>query len=280
MKLLTEQQVTQYQEEGATHPVRVLSASRAAGYLARLEQGEAEIPDFGKVLRTKSHLALKWMDEIVNDAAVLDAVEDLLGPDLLLYTLTVWIKNACDSSFVSWHPDSAYFPLDPEVQVTAWIALTDSIEENGSVKYLPGTHKLGPLEHGERMAQGNMLAKGQTVVAALDTSRVKSIALQPGEMSLHHTGLVHYSEANNSSRRRIGLGISYIPTSVRCTSAARLTGMLVRGGDRYDHFEHEPRVRFDFDPRVEEFRKDAIVRYNQAREEQVEVKRRRFAGAS
>ena len=280
MKILTSEQVRQYEEEGATFPVRVFSAARAAQYLAELEKGEAEIPDFSRVLRTKSHLALKWVDEISNNPNVLDAVEDLLGPDLLLYNLTVWIKNARDSMFVSWHQDSAYFPLEPEVQVTAWVALTDSVEENGNVKYLPGTHKLGPLEHGEQITQGNMLSKGQTVAMPIDESRVKSISLQPGEMSLHHTGLVHYSEPNNSSRRRIGLGISYIPTSVRCTGTVRLTGMLVRGVDRYNHFEHEPRVRFDFDPLVEGFRKDAITRYVRGREEQVAIKMGKFAAAS
>jgi hypothetical protein len=281
VKRLTEQQVRQYQNEGATHPIRVFPKERAAQYLAELEKGEAQFgADFKKVLRTKSHLSLKWVDELIRDAAVLDAVEDIIGPDIRLYNLTVWIKNARDSSYVGWHQDSTYFPLDPAVQITAWIALTDSVEENGNVKYVAGSHQLGQLRHAEEIGKGSLLSKGQHIVEPFDSSDVRCINLQPGEMSLHHTRLVHYSEPNDSSRRRIGLGASYIPTSVRCTGTVRHTAGLVRGVDRYDHFDDEPRPRFDFDPEVQKFREDAVLRYNQARDEQVEIKTRLFASAS
>jgi len=281
MKALTQAQVDQYRQDGATHPIRVFPAARAAAYYAELERCEAAYPDLRKVLRTKAHMALKWVDEIVYDPAVLDAVEDVLGPDILLYNLTVWIKRAKDPSFVSWHQDSAYFPLEPAEQVTAWVALTDSVEDNGNVKYIPGSHKRGELTHEERMAAGNMLSKGQTIAEDFDTSGVASILLQPGEMSLHHTWLLHHSEGNPSSRPRVGLGISYIPTSVRCTSSdIRLTAGLARGTDRYGHFEIEPRVRFDFDPAVEPFRQDAIDRYYRGRNETATLKRRDAAPAT
>ena len=281
MRRLTEQQVRQYQDEGATHPIRVFPMELAAEYLAELEEGEAQFGnDFARILRTKAHLSLKWVDELVHDAAVLDAVEDIIGPDIRLYNLTVWIKNAHDSSYVGWHQDSTYFPLDPALQITAWIALTDSVEDNGNVKYVAGSHKLGQLRHAEEIGKGSLLSKGQHIVEPFDTSDVKCINLQPGEMSLHHTRLVHYSEPNGSSRRRIGLGASYIPTSVRCAGTVKHTAGLVRGVDRYNHFDDEPRPRFDFDPEIQKFREDAVLRYNQARDEQVEIKTRLFAEAS
>ena len=281
MKLLTQQQVDQYAEEGATHPIRAFSTERAAHYLAELETGEAKHgADFRRILRTKSHLALKWVDEIAHERAVLDAVEDIIGPDILLYNLTVWLKNARDESYVGWHQDLAYFPLDPLVHITAWIALTDSVEDNGNVKYLPGSHKTGPLTHAGEPGHKSLLSKGQRIVDAVDSSVIKSISLQPGEISLHHTGLVHFSEPNKSARRRIGIGISYIPTSVRCTGSVRHTSMLVRGVDHYNHFDHEPRVRFDFDPEVDAFRKDATERYYAARDEQVRLKSRYEAASA
>jgi hypothetical protein len=281
MKILSAQQVTQYHDEGATHPVRVFSRERAAQYLAALEEGEKRFgDDFAKVLRTKAHLSLKWVDELIHDPAVLDAVDDIIGPDIRLYNLTVWIKNARDAAFVGWHQDSTYFPLDPAVQITAWVALTDSVEENGNVKYVARSHKLGQLRHEEAIGKGSLLSKGQHIVEPFDSSDVRCINLQPGEMSLHHTRLVHYSEPNNSSRRRIGLGASYIPTSVRCTGTVRHTAGVVRGVDRYGHFDDEPRLRFDFDPEITKFREDAVLRYNQARNEQVEIKTRLFAEAS
>jgi hypothetical protein len=282
MKILTAAQVQEYRDEGATHPVRVISAERAAGYFAALEAGEAQMgAEFRKVLRTKAHLSLKWVDEMVNDPAVLDAVEDVIGPDILLYNLTVWIKNANDPSYVGWHQDSTYFPLDPPVQITAWVALTDSVEENGNVKYVPGSHRLEQLEHAEEAAKGSLLSKGQHIPGGIQAPVIKSISLQPGEMSLHHTRLVHFSEPNLSNRRRIGLGISYIPASVHCTGTVRHTAMLVRGVDRTNDFDHEPRLKCDFDPDIAAFRTDAIARYNLARDEQVEARRaRRPATAS
>ena len=281
MKILSEQQVRQYHDDGATYPIRVFSSERAAQYLAALEEGEQRFgADFAKVLRTKAHLSLKWVDELIHDPAVLDAVEDIIGPDIRLYNLTVWIKNARDAAFVGWHQDSTYFPLDPPVQITAWVALTDSVEENGNVKYVARSHKLGQLKHAEAIGNGSLLSKGQHIVEPFDSSDVRCIDLQPGEMSLHQTRLVHYSEPNNSSRRRIGLGASYIPTSVRCTGTVRHTAGVVRGVDRYGHFDDEPRPRFDFDPEIRKFREDAVLRYNQARNEQVEIKTRLFAEAS
>ena len=279
MKILTREQVDEYRNEGATHPIRVLSAERAAHYLAELEQGEAKHgAEFKKILRTKSHLALKWVDEIAHESVVLDAVEDIIGADILLYNLTVWIKNARDASYVGWHQDLAYFPLDPLVHITAWIALTDSVEENGNVKYIPGSHRMGPLRHAEEPGHKSLLSKGQRIVDPVDAGTVKSISLQPGEMSLHHTGLIHFSEPNNSARRRIGIGISYIPTSVRCTGSIRHTSMLMRGTDRYNYWEHEPRVRFDFDPEVAAFRQHAVAAYYAARDEQVAIKTKLSAG--
>jgi non-heme Fe2+,alpha-ketoglutarate-dependent halogenase len=278
-KILTHEQVRQYAEEGATYPIRVLQPAEARSYLAALEEGERTRGDeLRRTLRTKAHLALKWVDEIVHHRAILDAVEDVIGPDIRLYNLSFWIKNARDSAHVGWHQDSTYFPLDPAVQVTAWVALTDSVVENGNVKYVPGSHRLGQLRHGTEAGTGSLLSQGQHVVEPFDSSVVKSISLESGEMSLHHTRLVHYSEPNNSARRRIGLGISYIPTTVRCTGSVRHTAMLVRGVDRYNHFDDEPRVQRDYDPAVEPFRQDAIARYGQARDEQVALKAR-LAGA-
>lgn len=270
-KILTDAQVRQYADEGATYPVRVMSAADAAQLLGRLEEGERSMgADFRKLLRTKPHLVLKWVDELVHHPRVLDAVEDVIGPDILLYNLSTWVKDARDTAYVGWHQDSTYFPLEPAVQVTAWIALTDSVEENGNVKYVPGSHRLGQFTHGEERDGKSLLSKGQHIVEPFDDSVVKGISLQPGEMSLHHTRLVHFSEPNHSDRRRIGFGVSYIPTSVRCTGTVRHTAMLVRGVDRHGHWDLEPRIAGDFDPAVEPFRQDAIVRYGRARDEQVE----------
>jgi len=277
-KILTQAQVEQYRVEGCTFPVRVFSEGQAASYLAQLDRdAEKEGESYHKLIRRKPHLVFKWVDELVHHPTVLDAVEDLIGPNILLYNLATWLKKSNDGSYVGWHQDSTYFPLDPPVQVTAWIAFTESNRENGCVDYVAGSHAIGQLQHADELGGKSMLGSGQHIVEAFDSRDTRSITLSPGEMSLHHTRLLHKSEPNNSGRRRIGFGISYIPTHVRCTGSVRHTAMLVRGKDDYHHFDLEPRVRFDRDPDVEPFRQDALARYEQARAEQA---RKHQAGAA
>ena len=277
-KILTKHQVREYEENGATAPIRALSAAQAQHYLRLLDRGAASNgPEFGAMLRTKPHLCLRWIDEIVNHETILDAVEDVIGPDILLYNLSTWIKEPGDLAFVGWHQDAAYFPLDPPVQVTAWVALTDSVEDNGNVKYVAGSHRQGVFHHEANGTAGNLLSQGQSITAAFDPANIRSLSLQPGEMSFHNTRTVHFSEPNQSSRRRIGFGLSYIPTSTRCTGTVRHTAMLVRGVDHHRHFDHEPRVRHDHDPAVESFRQDAVQRFRAARSEQIALHEQRFA---
>ncbi|MEJ0071869.1 MAG: phytanoyl-CoA dioxygenase family protein [Pseudomonadota bacterium] len=86
-----------------------------------------------------------------------------------LYHLSVWPKNARDPAYVGWHQDATYFGLQPEVQVTAWIALTAASVEAGCMEVIPGSHKLGQLHHGRSDTQNNLLSRGQTI-----TGRVRS----------------------------------------------------------------------------------------------------------
>jgi len=222
----------------------------------------------------KPHLLFTWVDEIVHHPAVLDAVEDLIGPDIRLYHLSVWPKNAGDGAYVSWHQDATYFGLEPAVQVTAWVALTDASIEAGCMEVIPGSHTLGQLHHAEEgETTKNLLSRGQTITADVDKRRTEFMPVRAGQFSLHHTHLVHNSRPNLSADRRIGLGLSYIPTSVRCTSRTRVTAMLVRGTDRYGHFDDEPRPRVDFGAEERAFHADAVARFRASNVEQT----RRFA---
>src|SRR5438093_4507965 len=171
--------------------------------------------------------------------------------------------------FRSWHQDATYFGLEPPLQVTAWVALTDASIEAGCMEVIPGSHKLGQLRHAEHSeATHNLLSRGQTITAELDTSRTEFMPVRAGQFSLHHTHLVHNSRPNLSADRRIGLGLSYIPTNVRCTSRTRLTAMLVRGTDRYGHFDDEPRPRVDVGAAERTVHADAVARFRASNAEQ------------
>ena len=151
------------------------------------------------------------MDELVRHPKVLDAVESIIGPNILIYHLTSWLKEPHEPSHVSWHQDGTYFGLEPAEQITAWIALTDSTPEMGCIQLLPGSHAIGQRPHRDTSTPGNLLSRGQTIRAQARLHEVVLMPLRAGQVSLHHTHIVHCSEPNRTGQRRIGIGVSYIP---------------------------------------------------------------------
>jgi non-heme Fe2+,alpha-ketoglutarate-dependent halogenase len=265
-RALSEEQVARYRQDGFLCPVPALSPAEVSDFRARLEAFESSqgrpLGQLPGQLRAKTHLLFPWLDGLVRHPAVLAVVEDLIGPDLLVYHLTMWIKEPGDAAFVSWHQDGTYFGLDPADQhVTAWVALSDSNPATGCVMALPGSHRLGQLSHTSRRSTGNLLSNGQQVDADVDGARAEPLALRAGELSLHHTHLLHSSASNRGGDRRIGVGISYIPTRVRHVGPSRLTASLVRGEDRYRHFDPEPRPRADFDAGARAAHAEACARF-------------------
>ncbi len=242
-----------YRTNGYFAPIRAFPGSQAALYRARLEEFESRYPERKPLLRSKTHLALVWADELIRHPGILDAVEQIIGPDILCWGSSFFIKNAHDSSFVSWHQDSTYWGLEPADIVTAWIALSDSATENGAMRVVPGTHKLAQVPHRDTFAANNLLSRGQEIAVEVDPDRAVTLELQPGEMSLHHVRLIHGSEPNPSGRRRIGFAIRYVPTYVRQVVGARDSATLVRGADAHGNFLPERRPEYDLAPEALSF---------------------------
>ena len=266
---LSAAQIEQYEREGFIFPIDAFSREEAARYRADFEESEALVGRrIGKGFNFKPHLLFTWVSEIVRHPAVLDAVEDLIGPNIRLFHLTAWPKDAHDPAFVGWHQDATYFGLEPPLHVTAWVALTDASIEAGCMEVIPGSHKGGQLHHHETPLPHNLLSRGQTLSNPFDRSRTVFMPVRAGQLSLHHTHLVHSSGPNRTDDRRIGLGISYIPTHVRCTSRTRLTAMLVRGRDEYRHFDDERWPLADYGEDERAFHAEAVARFRASNEEQ------------
>lgn len=248
-KQLTPAQIDAFARNGYHFPLRALSADEALGYRRRLEQSEATLggPMRG-TLRSKPHLIFTWANELIRHPAILDAAEDILGPNLLAWSSSFFIKDARDPSYVSWHQDSTYWGLSHPDVVTAWVALSVSIVENGCMRVIPGSHLKDQLPHQDTYAENNLLTRGQEVMVEVDAASAVDLELQPGEFSLHHVRLVHGSDANNADYRRIGYAVRYIPTYVRQTEGPRDCATLVRGVDTYHHFDPEPVPKTDLDP--------------------------------
>jgi ectoine hydroxylase-related dioxygenase (phytanoyl-CoA dioxygenase family) len=246
-KILTQAQIDQFWNDGYVFPIDGLSGEEAADCRRKLEAYEASIDGpISKYVRIKCHLAFKWLEEIAHHPKILDAVEDLIGPDILLYLSTFWFKDAKDGKFVSWHQDSAYYGLDPHDVLTLWLAFTDATPENGCMSVMPGSHKWADQQHEETYDGNNLLARGQTIVG-LDDSAAVQMPLKAGQFSIHHERQLHSSGPNISDDRRLGMSFTFLPTRVRCLLDRR-TAILVRGTDEYQNWEYDPRPRQDLDP--------------------------------
>ncbi|MGH8758298.1 MAG: phytanoyl-CoA dioxygenase family protein [Burkholderiales bacterium] len=248
MKKLSPDAVRSFAKNGYVAPIRALSAAEAAGFRAQLERFEARHPEHKHLLRNKTHLALRWADDLIRHPRILDAVEQLIGPNILCWSSSFFIKDARDPSFVSWHQDSTYWGLEPPEVVTAWVALSESVQANGAMRVVPGTHKMDQVAHRETTTTGNMLTRGQEIAVEVDEAKAVALELQPGEMSLHHVRLIHGSEPNPSDRRRIGFAIRYLPTHVRQVVGIRDSATLVRGVDKHANFLPEQRPEADLAP--------------------------------
>ncbi|MSO74117.1 MAG: phytanoyl-CoA dioxygenase [Alphaproteobacteria bacterium] len=246
-KRLSLEAIERYRQDGFYFPIRVMSVAEATPVRQKLEAAEGGLSDKLKgAFRHKPHLLFTWLDAIVRHPTILDAVEDLIGPDLLCWSSLFFNKAPQSDAFVSWHQDATYWGLSSPDVVSAWVALSPSTIEAGAMRVIPGSHVGEQIPHRETFAPNNMLTRGQEVAVAVDERRAVDLVLEPGEMSLHHVKLVHGSPPNRSADRRIGFAVRYIPPHVR-QLVGRDSALLVRGVDPHGHFDHERSPRADLD---------------------------------
>jgi len=259
-KSLSSSALEAYRRDGYYFPVPVLSLREVEHCRSCLEEHEATTgqPLQGN-FRHKAHLLFTWVDELVHHPRIVDAAEDVLGPNLLCWTTNFFIKEANSPGFVSWHQDAFYWGLSKDDVMTAWVALSPANLQSGCMKFVPGSQTQDHIQHVDTFHKDNLLSRGQEITVKVDSEQTVDCILNPGEMSLHHVKLVHGSEPNRSNDRRIGLAIRYIPTDV-CQLKVRDSATLVRGIDRYGNFDHEPRPQRDLDERALAAHADSVGR--------------------
>ena len=241
MKTLSQEQVASYHHNGFLFPIPALTPGEIATCLAGLERLETElgsaVADADVKWRSHANAHSPWFNTLIRHPKILDAVEDVIGPNILVWTSTFFIKEPHSPTFAAWHQDGAYFGLDPHEQVCAWVALTDASREAGCMEQLSSRGAPRELHH-EPLGLANSINRaGQTIMEPFDETNPAAMALPAGSISLHHEFAVHRSALNNASHRRVGIGLNYIPTHVRVDSPVRLCAMLVRGEDTYGHFD-------------------------------------------
>ena len=212
------------------------------GTCTALEDAERRYPDgITGPNRNNAHYVLPVLDEITHDSRILDAVQDVIGPDILTAGTTLFIKEPDSSGFISWHQDARYIGMEPHDWVTGWLAISDVTEENGCMQMIPGSHTAPLKDHIDTYGEDNLLTRGQTV-PDVDESKAVPVPLKPGQLSLHHPRIIHGSGPNRSAERRIGFALqSYIAPSVRQV-LGEMYVQQARGTDRYKHHIEAPRV--------------------------------------
>ncbi len=250
MKKLSAADLDRYDRDGFLFPNRVMREEEAAACKARLDD---HIRRFGDDARgngrmaKRPHLILRWVADLARNPAIVDAVEDIIGPDILCWSSSIFNKEAGSRRFVSWHQDANYWGLSSPNVVTAWIALTPATRANGCMQFLPGSHRTD-MTHIDIADSDNMLFRGQTITDDVDTGAVADVVLSAGEFALFHVNMAHSSPPNGSPDDRTGLVFRYVAGDVYQTKADYDSATLIRGEDRSGRFELEPIPSDDLDP--------------------------------
>ena len=246
--ILTKDQINDYRTNGFIYTVPVISSEKADYYAKKLLSFQDHHPEhLSGIKARKLHLILTWMADLISEKIILDAVEDLIGPNIMCWSSTLFIKDAENPAFVSWHQDGNYWGLSNDELTTAWLALTPSTVLNGCMKMLPGSHKWPKIDHEQTTDRDNLLSKGQVIKKEIIDSDSVNLCINSGEISLHHINVAHSSGPNDSKFKRIGIAIRYISPKVRQLNNYTDSATLVRGTDTYNNFQHEPTPKYDYE---------------------------------
>lgn len=231
---LSAKQRKQYETEGYVSGLPVYTQAEMQAHRSHLANLLATLPPSKTAFDINAwHTHDRWLFDVLTHPVLLDYVESIIGPNILLWGSHFFSKAPHDASRVAWHQDARYWPLHPHRTVTVWLAFDDSDVGNGAMRIVPRTQHLGLLDHDSAHASRSVL--GLAVGgSAFDPLEAVPIELRAGEISLHNDNLVHGSPGNHSDRRRCGLTARYAPPEVKCDQTVwpKFRSVLVRGEDR------------------------------------------------
>ena len=231
----------QFFDDGYLLPVDIYSPEEAQAFRDELEDLETRLGDIktgNKNQLNYPHLLFRFANQICHNQKLLDVVESIIGPDILVWNSTFFIKEPQTETYVSWHQDMKYWGLnDTDGQVSAWIALNPVSQANGCMQFLPKTHLGEMVDHNDTFSEDNFLTRGQEAEFDYNPDDILHVELDPGQASFHHGKLLHASPPNRSDDRRIGYAIQFIAPHVEQAVASKDFAMLVRGEDKYGNFE-------------------------------------------
>ena len=277
---LTAPQAAQYASDGFLFPIPVVSPSQAADWRAELEAIEAKWLDadlpqpLNTYKRTNAHVVMPLAYAIGSHPAILDVVEGVLGPDIMIYSVEFFVKEPRTRAIVSMHQDLTYWGLGAtQGLTTAWLALSPATPASGCMDFVRASHKNAILPHDDTFDANNLLSRGQEVRAEVDEADKTSIELQPGQISLHHGLTIHGSGPNTSGDRRIGAAVRYVRPDVAQKVGKADYAQLARGCNRNANF-------IPFDPPTAAFTPQSLELHQKIRDTQAAVMMKGARGTS
>ncbi len=272
--------IERYWEDGYLFPIPVITPAEAAAHRAALEETERDwlaggLPQpLNTYKRINAHVVLPIAADLARHPAVLDVIEGILGPDILVYSAEYFIKEPRTTQIVSMHQDLTYWGLGAtEGLVTAWIALSPSTPASGCMDFVRGSHKNAILPHEDTFDDNNLLSRGQEIRVDVAPEDKVAIEIHPGQMSLHHGLTIHGSGPNTSDDRRIALVVRYCRPDVAQEVGDIDYAMPARGTDTLGNFRHVPAPKTPFSA-------ESLALYEKIRAAQAQVMMRGAKGAS
>ncbi len=239
--------VAQYQQDGFTGPVPLLSETEAAAgrqaFFTTIGQTEATA---GPTKERTAGLNLhhRWVHDLATREDILDYVAQILGPDLVLWATVFWYKAPHNTTFIPWHQDATYWPMEPRINLTVWIAMGPVSRDNGCLRLIPGSHKIWMDEDYRSLTSDSAFDTG-LAAEQVDESRALHLEMAPGKAVFFTEATLHGSDANRSDQPRLAFALRFATPEVRFDPAGLkekgidylVKTMLVRGEDRYHHNE-------------------------------------------
>ena len=229
-----------YTDDGFVFPIEVIDTQEAAGLRADLERAEAELADDPErlaLLRSYPDRLLPSFDKLIRHPKLIEAASKILGPDLMVWSAGLFIKEANSPKIVSWHQDLTYWGLDDAEETTCWVALSKVNAASGAMKFVPGSHTASAVDHIDTFDENNLLTRGQEIAVEVDEEDAITVTLAPGQASMHHGHLFHASGPNTTNDRRIGAAIRFIKPSMKQRDGTKSLVAHVSGEDRWNNFK-------------------------------------------
>ena len=220
---------------------------------------ERSLANFDRVCALKPHLLSEEVYKLATKEEILNHIEKLIGPNINIWSSAFFVKEPHNNKYVGFHQDAPYWQLSSPKVVTAWIALSDSLKQNGCLQFIESsadaTKSIHPLDVDDAYStykkglktteEDDLISYKQLIPKKYLNNNRYYVELNSGEFSLHDISVIHGSDRNDSENYRIGFAVRYIDSNTFHLKDKKDTALNVRGyKSKYLSNEKKPSGEF------------------------------------